>query len=107
MAIVVFITAKNKREAKRIAKRLLKQKLAACINIVEKVNSLFWWGGKIEDVSEAFLIVKTRKSLLKKVIKAVRRVYSYQVPEIITLPIQGGFKGYLDWLLAETKGKKR
>ena len=85
--IVIFITVSNKKEAQRIAKELIRQKLAACVNIVEKVESLFWWQAKVERAREALLIVKTKKELLNKLIRLVKSLHSYTVPEIIALPI--------------------
>ena len=101
--IVVFVTSKDKKEATKIAKGLLKKRLCACVNIVNKINSFFWWQGKIDSSSEALLIIKTKKPLLNKLIKEVKRLHSYSVPEIIALPIIGGNKDYLKWLDKETK----
>ena len=102
MNIVIFITTSNKKEAEKIARGLLKERLCACTNIVEKLDSLFWWKDKLEKAKESLLIVKTKKSLLPKLIKKVRSLHSYEVPEIIALPIIGGNKDYLDWLNAVT-----
>ena len=103
MKIVVLITSKDKKEAEILAKGLLKKRLCACVNIVGKINSSFWWQGKIDKCSESLLIVKTKKSLLAKLIKEVKKLHSYTVPEIIALPIIGGNKDYLNWLSQETK----
>ena len=96
--IVLFITTANAEEARRIADLLLKERKAACINIVPRVDSLFWWQGKVDSAKEALLIIKTRKPLLGKLIKKMRALHSYEVPEIIALPIIGGNSDYLDWL---------
>lgn len=98
MKIVVFVTAANPKEAKRIASALIRQKLAACVNILEKVSSLFWWQGRVDHAREALLIIKTRKALLSGLIKKVQSLHSYEVPEIIALPIIGGSKKYLKWI---------
>jgi periplasmic divalent cation tolerance protein len=98
MYIVVFITAADKKEAKRIADGLLKHKLVACVNIIDKVKSLFWWQGKIDQAEELLLIAKTRKAKLNKIIKLVKSLHSYEVPEIIALPIISGNKDYLKWI---------
>lgn len=98
MYTVIFITAANKKEAQRIAKLLLKNKLAACVNIVPKVESLFWWKGKIDHAKEVSLIIKSKKTKLNQIIKLVKSLHSYQVPEIIALPIIAGYKPYLRWL---------
>lgn len=103
MKIVVFITAANKKEAKRIAKGLIKEKLAACVNIVGGIESLFWWQTKIDKAGEVLLIVKTKKQLLNRLIRLVKSLHSYTVPEIIALPIIGGNSDYLNWIDDVTK----
>jgi periplasmic divalent cation tolerance protein len=98
MHIVVFVTAANKKEAGRIAARLIKDKLAACVNIAGKVESVFWWQGKVNKAGEYLLIIKSKKEKLGKLIKAVKALHSYEVPEIIALPIIAGEKKYLRWI---------
>jgi len=101
--IVLFITASNGEEAHKIAKVLLNQRKVACINIVPRVSSLFWWQDKLDSVQESLLIVKTKASLLPEIINLVKGVHSYEVPEIIALPIVGGNQDYLEWLDKEVK----
>ena len=96
--IVILVTAKDKKEAGKIARGLLEAKLIACANIVEGVQSLFWWQGKIDSSKEVLLVLKTKKVLFKKVIAQVRSLHSYQTPEIIALPIVAGSDDYLQWL---------
>src|SRR3989338_2477032 len=103
MYSIVFITAKDNEEAKRIAHGLLKEKLIACANIIPGVQSMFWWEGKIDEAGEALLILKTKRSLIKKVIKTVKVLHSYQVPEVIALPIIEGNKDYLKWVNESVK----
>ena len=98
MYIVIFITTANKKESENIAKALLDAKLVACVNISEKVHSMFWWQGKIDSGEENLLIAKTARSKLSKVVKTVRSLHSYTVPEIIALPIIGGNQDYLRWI---------
>lgn len=98
MYLIVFVTASSKEEAQKIAQGLLREKLAACVNIVENVDSHFWWQGKLDRAKEVFLIIKTRKSLFHKLAKKVKYLHSYEVPEIIALPIIAGNKQYLDWI---------
>ena len=102
MYVVVLITAPGKKETDSIAQALIKNKLAACVNIIEKVNSLFWWQGKIDKSRETLLLVKTKKPHLNKLIKRVRSIHSYEVAEIIALPIITGNKKYLEWIDAST-----
>lgn len=103
MTIVVFITAKNTSEAKKISQALVKEHLAACVNIVPKVQSFFWWGGKVDAAKEVLMIVKSQRSCFQKIIKRVKALHSYQVPEVIALPIIDGEKQYMKWLSAAVK----
>jgi periplasmic divalent cation tolerance protein len=96
--IVVLITTKGAEEAQKIAKALLKRRQAACVNIVPEVDSHFWWQDKLDASKESLLIVKTKESLLPDIIKSVKKMHSYDVPEIIALPIVGGSQEYLDWI---------
>jgi len=98
MDIVIFITAVNTKEASKIARGLVEKKLAACVNMVPSVTSVFSWKGKIEPASEVLLIVKSVKRKLAALERFVRSCHSYEVPEIIALPIVGGNKDYLEWL---------
>jgi periplasmic divalent cation tolerance protein len=96
--IVVLITAGSEEEAHSIAESLVKRKKAACINIVPSVDSLFWWEGKIDSARESLLLVKTKASLFPEIVELVKRTHSYEVPEIIALPIIAGSEDYLKWL---------
>ena len=101
--IVLFITTANAEEAQRIAGVLVKERKAACVNIVPRVSSLFWWQDKVESAQESLLIVKTKASVLDEVVRLVREHHSYDVPEIIALPIIGGNRDYLEWIGKEVK----
>jgi periplasmic divalent cation tolerance protein len=103
MYIVVFVTASNKKEAEYIAVEIIKNKLAACVNIIEKVHSFFWWQAKLDSAKEALLVIKTRKVLINKLIKRIKSLHSYEVPEIIALPIIAGNKKYLEWVDESTR----
>jgi periplasmic divalent cation tolerance protein len=96
--IVVLVTAKNKKEAEKIARGLLEAKLIACANIVEGVQSLFWWQGKIDSSKEVLLVLKTKKILFTKVSIKVKSLHSYQTPEIIAISLTAGSKDYLNWI---------
>ena len=101
--IVIFITTSDEQEAQAIAKLLLEKRLIACANIVSKVNSIFWWQGNLESENECMLILKTKAPLLDEVVEMVKSSHSYDVPEIIALPIIGGNDDYLKWIGDETK----
>lgn len=96
--IVVLVTAKDAKEAKAIAHAVLNAQLAACVNIVGGVQSLFWWEGKVESGRETLLIIKTKKVLFQKLAAAVKSRHSYKNPEIIALPITSGSRDYLSWI---------
>ncbi|MAH39725.1 MAG: cytochrome C biogenesis protein CcdA [Dehalococcoidales bacterium] len=100
--VILFITTADDEEAQLISRVLLEQRKAACVNIVPKVSSLFWWQGNIEQAEENLLVVKTRAELLDEIIKLVKEVHSNDVPEIIALPIVGGSQDYLEWVGEET-----
>ena len=103
MYTVIFITTANKKEAGRIARHLIKNRLAACVNIIDNIKSIFWWKGKIDKAREVLLIIKTKKRLIDKLIKKVKALHSYEVPEIIVLPIIAGNKKYLEWIDESTR----
>lgn len=96
--IVVLITAGSTREAETIGEMLVESRLAACVNIAAAVSSLFRWQGAIERQEEALLVVKSRSDLLPSIIKVVKGVHSYTVPEVIALPILDGSPDYLAWV---------
>jgi periplasmic divalent cation tolerance protein len=95
---VVFITAPRGPEPKRLAKMLLNKKLCACVNIVNSLDSFFWWKSKIDSAREALLILKTKRSLLERLIKEVKAIHSYSVCEIVALPLVGGNPDYFKWI---------
>lgn len=96
--IIVLITVGSEEEAHKIAELLVNEKKAACVNIVPGIDSLFWWEGKIDSAQESLLLVKTRASLFPEIVELVKRMHSYEVPEIIALPIIAGSEDYLKWL---------
>jgi len=98
MYIVILVTVSNKKEARAIASGLIKQRLAACVNILDKIESFFCWDSKLTRAKEFLLIIKSRKEKLPKIIKLVKSLHSYTVPEIISLPITGGLASYLRWI---------
>jgi periplasmic divalent cation tolerance protein len=99
--IAVYVTVKEIEEARKIAKSLVKRRLAACVNILPEVESYFWWKDKLEAEKEIILLIKTKETLLPELIKSVKRLHSYSIPEIIALPITGGSRDYLEWMDSE------
>jgi periplasmic divalent cation tolerance protein len=100
--IVIFITAPNEDEAVRIARSLVGARLAACVNIIKDIRSIYTWQGKVEDDSEVLMIAKTVKRLFAPLSAKVKEIHSYDVPEIIALPIMDGSEDYLKWIKAST-----
>ena len=96
--VIVFITTDSEKEAEQIAHVLLEQKKAACVNIVPGVSSYFWWENNIDSARENLLIVKSSAALLPEIVDLVKKAHSYEVPEIIALPIIGGNRDFLDWI---------
>lgn len=103
MYLVVLITCPDLKEGKWIGEILLKERLAACVNILPHVTSFFWWSSKLHKSDEVLLLVKTKKKVLRKLIKRVKETHQYENPEIIALPIIGGSKEYTKWIEDETK----
>jgi periplasmic divalent cation tolerance protein len=101
-ALVVYITAPNEDEAAGIARALVESKLAACVNIVRDIRSIYSWQGKIEDEKEVLMIAKTRLKLFNALKTKVLEMHSYSVPEIIAMPIVDGSEEYMNWLKEAT-----
>lgn len=96
---LVYIVTKNKSEAKKIGKALLQEGLAACVNILDGMQSMYRWKGKIEEARETVLIAKTTRKLFSKLSKKVKVIHSYEVPCILQIPVTDGNKEYVNWLL--------
>ncbi|MDA1000117.1 MAG: divalent-cation tolerance protein CutA [bacterium] len=95
---VVFVTAGAEEEGAKIARALVGEKLAACVNIVPGLRSIYAWKGKIEDDPEVLLIIKTVASNLEALSRRVAELHSYDVPEVVALALDRGRESYLDWL---------
>ncbi|KAK1288794.1 hypothetical protein QJS10_CPB19g01536 [Acorus calamus] len=102
-SIVVYVTVPNKEAGKKLAESIVKERLAACVNIVPGIESVYWWDGKVQTDSEELLIIKTRESLLESLTEHVKSNHEYDVPEVIALPIKGGNSKYLEWIKNSTK----
>lgn len=100
--VVVLSTAGSADEAERIATALVDERLAACVNLVPSVTSIYRWQGAVERATEVLLVMKTRRALAKRLVARLHELHSYDVPEAIVLPIDGGSRPYLDWVLGET-----
>lgn len=101
--IAVLVTAGAREEAERIAEALVMERLAACVNVVGPITSIYHWEGRVERGQELLLVIKTRAALFEQLEARVKSLHSYQNPEVIALPISAGTAAYLDWLRGETR----
>jgi periplasmic divalent cation tolerance protein len=99
---ILFVTVGKAEEASRIARTLVAEKLVACVNLLPQIQSIYRWKGEVCEDAELLLIMKTRSALVGAVQKRVRELHSYEVPEIIAMPIAQGLPAYLEWVVAST-----
>jgi len=102
MVAVVYITIDNVQDARKIAHTLVEEQLVACVNIIPKIESIYRWKGKVETDNEVVLIAKTTDKNVKKTIQKIKELHTYELPDIIVLPIIGGLKDYLNYIQDET-----
>lgn len=102
MVAIVYTTIDNEKDARKIANTLVEEQLVACVNIIPKIESIYRWKGRIEEDSELVLIAKTIDANVKKTIQRIKELHTYELPDIIALPIIGGLKEYLDYINNET-----
>ena len=101
--VVAFSTIDSEKEALKIAKALVEAHLAACVNVVPKVISVYEWKAEICDETEVMLIIKTQQGRLEELKATLDEMHPYEVPELIVMPITDGLPDYLSWLLTNTK----
>jgi periplasmic divalent cation tolerance protein len=102
--LVVLITAGSQEEADRIANTLVAEMLAACVNVLPGVTSVYRWEGEVQRDQEWLLVTKTTREVLDDLVRRVQAIHSYDLPEIIALPVVGGSQGYLRWIDGEVHG---
>jgi periplasmic divalent cation tolerance protein len=100
---MVYMTMESPEQARTIGRALVEDRLAACVNIVEGMTSLYWWQGKIDEGHETILIAKTRAELVPRLTDKVKAMHSYSCPCVVSLPIEGGNQAFIDWIEAETR----
>jgi periplasmic divalent cation tolerance protein len=100
---ITFATCKDRRQAVKIARALVCEKLAACVNIVPGIASIYAWKGKVEEAREVLLLIKSRGALSKRLAARVKELHSYSVPEVVTIPIASGNPDYLRWVRESTR----
>ncbi len=106
-ASIVFTTVPNINVARRIAKTLLQQRLVACIYVASCGESHYWWRGKIEKAREISLTIKTSKKSLPKLMRTLKKIHPYEIPEILGVCVDSGNESYMNWLAKETKANRR
>lgn len=99
----VYITVANRTEARRIALALVSEKLAACVNVLGAIESIYEWKGRIQNAREVALLAKTTRSKLTKLTVRVKELHFYDTPCIVALPIEGGNKAFIDWIAASVE----
>lgn len=102
--VSVFVTCGTQGEAHSIARTLVEEGLAACVNILPGVTSVYRWEGQVQAEPEVVLLVKTQQSVAERVCARVEQLHSYDVPCAVIIPLAGGSKGYLEWIRANTAG---
>lgn len=100
---VVLVTVPNEEAAEKVAKTLVDERLAACVNILPGVRSVYRWQGKVEDERELLLMVKTAADRLPGLMERIKEVHPYSTPEILALPVDTGSQAYCDWVVEETR----
>eukprot|EP00238_Polyblepharides_amylifera_P000320 CAMPEP_0196574184 /NCGR_PEP_ID=MMETSP1081-20130531/3954_1 /TAXON_ID=36882 /ORGANISM="Pyramimonas amylifera, Strain CCMP720" /LENGTH=111 /DNA_ID=CAMNT_0041892131 /DNA_START=191 /DNA_END=526 /DNA_ORIENTATION=+ len=98
----VYVTVPDKETGKKIASALLESRLAACVNIIPGVESMYWWDGAVQTDSELLLMIKTRQALVSDLAAKVQEVHPYDTPEVIAVPITSGSAEYIRWLVEST-----
>lgn len=100
--IVVFCNCSSEEEARQVSRGLVESRVAACVSILPKVHSIYHWQDKIEEADEWTLLIKTTRGLFDRLSAELRRLHSYQVPEVLAVPVLDGLGDYLDWIDRET-----
>lgn len=101
-ALWVYMTAGSVDEARKVGRALVEERLAACINIIDGMRSLYWWEGAVQEDAETVLVAKTTEARLDALIERVKALHSYDCPCVVALPMVGGHADFLDWIAAET-----
>ncbi len=99
---VVMITCGSEDEAHRIGRELVEERLTACASVEGPIESIYWWKGDLEENTETKLVLKTRRSHVERIAKRVEELHSYELPQVVALPIQAGLEPYIRWIEEET-----
>lgn len=96
--VIVFSTCPSREEGKRIAKALVEERLAACVNVIDGIVSIYRWHGTVHEGDETMLVVKSRRDLLARLQERLASIHSYEVPEAVAMPVVDGLPAYLEWM---------
>lgn len=99
---LVYVTVPSENQAMKIAHAVVKQRLAACANVISGMKSVYWWEGKLESGDEVVLLLKTQASLVEKLTHTVKELHEYECPCVVALPISQGNHAFLQWIVDET-----
>ena len=99
----IYMTAGSKDEARKIGKELVVGGLAACVNILDNMNSFYMWEGKVQEDTEIVMIAKTTDAHVPELVEKVKSLHSYECPCIVSIPVAGGNQAFLDWIAEEVK----
>jgi len=102
MQSLIMSTCKSSEEAEKIGKDLLQKKLVACAKVIQQMKSMYWWKGKIQENNEVLLLLLTKDTLVEPVMERVKKLHSYEVPEIVELKIEKGNEQYIEWMMDVT-----
>ncbi|KAI8994263.1 CutA1 divalent ion tolerance protein-domain-containing protein [Gaertneriomyces semiglobifer] len=101
-AVVLLSTAPSEVVAKQISRDLVERKLVACVNIVPKIQSVYWWDGKVQEDEEYLMVIKTQSTLVSEINQRLKEKHPYEVPELISLKVEDGNDQYLRWISDST-----
>jgi periplasmic divalent cation tolerance protein len=99
----IYMTAGSRQEAEKIGKELVVSRLAACVNILNNMNSIYMWQGEVQEDSEVVMIAKTTEDRVPQLVEKVKSLHSYECPCIVSIPVTGGNQAFLDWIAEEVK----
>jgi periplasmic divalent cation tolerance protein len=103
MISLIYTTINNEEDAKKIANYLIEEQIVACVNIIPNVQSIYRWKGKIEEEREFLIIAKTVDENVIKAINKIKKLHNYEIPDIISIPVNNGYSEYLDYIKRETE----
>ncbi len=105
MVYLVYVTAGSEEEARKLARQVVEERLAACANVYPGITSYYWWEGKLQEDREASLIFKTSAEKVEKLVERVKELHTYSCPCVLAWPVEKGYRAFISWVLEETQNK--